>query len=211
MKKLSAIILFCLVSLAGVQGLQAQAYDDDYYTYGKHEVFFQYGAPTFQELSNQIKHQIVTAKDGQKYEPTHFAYTGVFALGYNFYTSPFMSIGGYLGASTAILQMSKEGSTKSVFSSTVLSLTGLVTANWTYFHSGMWELSAQAAAGVCRWMDEQEMEDEHVKDISKDTARWRFAYHLSPLHVRWGGTFGVYADVGWGYKGVANVGLSIRF
>ena len=62
-----------------------------------------------------------------------------------------------------------------------------------------------------RWMDEQEMIVSGSQDVSSDTRKWRFAYHLSPLRVRWGSNFGVFADLGFGYKGVANAGISVRF
>lgn len=209
---LNLLLLSFIACLFATQQAKAQYYGDyDYITYSKHEVFVQYGAPSFQELSTQIRHTSLVARDGNTYEPSRFGYTGVFALGYNYYRSPYVSFGGYLGLSAAMLEMSKKGTSNPVFRSTVLSITGLITGNWVYFRSGLWEMSAQAAVGMTRWIDDQEMMQEMSKDVSADTARWRFAYHLSPFHVRWGGTLGVFADLGWGYKGVVNAGMSVKF
>ncbi len=193
------------------QQLAAQYHPYDYITYDKHEVFLQYGAPTFQELSTQIRKETFVGRDGNTYVPSRFVYTGVAALGYNYYTSPYMSLGGYLGLSAAMMEMAKSSTQKAVFKSSVLSITGLATVYWIYYRAGLWELSAHAAAGLTRWMDEQEMIVSGSQDVSSDTRKWRFAYHLSPLRVRWGSNFGVFADLGFGYKGVANAGISVRF
>ncbi|HNR27449.1 MAG TPA: hypothetical protein PKY83_05005 [Bacteroidales bacterium] len=212
MKKLFFLIAVaaCLLPLSAGK-LAAQYHTYDYITYDKHEVFLQYGAPTFQELSTQIRKVTIVARDGNKYVPDRFVYTGIAALGYNYYTSPYMSLGGYVGISAAMMEMAKTGTQTAVFKSSVLSITGLVTAHWIYYRTGMWELSAHAAAGITRWIDEQEMIVSGSSDISTDTRKWRFAYHLSPLRVRWGGSFGVFADIGLGYKGIANAGVSVRF
>lgn len=213
MKKISFLIAAAVATLTAIsaQNLAAQYHPYDYITYDKHEVFLQYGAPTFQELSTQIRKETFVARDGNTYAPSRFVYTGVAALGYNYYTSPYMCLGGYLGLSAAMMEMAKSGTKNVVFKSSVLSLTGLVTVHWIYYRTGLWELSAHAAAGLTRWMDEQDMIVSGSQDVSSDTRKWRFAYHLSPLHVRWGGTFGLFADIGLGYKGIANAGISVRF
>jgi len=213
MKRLYFFILLTVAaSLTATTQARSQAYNPyDYITYTRHEVFVQYGAPTFMELSTRIRQESFAAKDGNLYLPMGFVYTGVAALGYKYYTTPYMSIGGYLGISAAMMEMAKQNTSNPVFKSSVLSVTGLVTINWLYYRSGLWEISAHAGAGLTRWMDEQEMITQNLPDISQDTARWKFAYHLSPFHVRWGGTLGVFADLGWGYKGIANAGLSVKF
>ncbi|MFA5301451.1 MAG: hypothetical protein WC395_02055 [Bacteroidales bacterium] len=213
MKRLYFFILLTVAaSLTATTQARSQAYNPyDYITYTRHEVFVQYGAPTFMELSTWIRQESFAAKDGNLYLPMGFVYTGVAALGYKYYTTPYMSIGGYLGISAAMMEMAKQNTSNPVFKSSVLSVTGLVTINWLYYRSGLWEISAHAGAGLTRWMDEQEMITQNLPDISQDTARWKFAYHLSPFHVRWGGTLGVFADLGWGYKGIANAGLSVKF
>jgi hypothetical protein len=213
MKRLSILILLmaAAIMLPSAQTLLAQYDRYDYITYTRHEIFLQYGAPTFQELSTQIRRETSVAKDGKIYVPDRFVYTGVAALGYKYYTSPYMSFGGYLGISAAMMKMAGKDTGTVVFKSSVLSLTGLLTAHWVYFRTGLWEISAHAAAGATRWIDDQEMILSSSQDISQDTARWRFAYHLSPLHVRWGSTLGIFADLGLGYKGVFNAGLSVKF
>ena len=213
MKKMLFLITAAVAGLVSMssQRLAAQYHPYDYITYDKHEVFLQYGAPTFQELSTQIRKETFVGRDGNTYVPSRFVYTGVAALGYNYYTSPYMSLGGYLGLSAAMMEMAKSSTQKAVFKSSVLSITGLATVYWIYYRAGLWELSAHAAAGLTRWMDEQEMIVSGSQDVSSDTRKWRFAYHLSPLRVRWGSNFGVFADLGFGYKGVANAGISVRF
>lgn len=212
MKKMFFLIAAVATLMAiSAQQLAAQYHPYDYITYDKHEVFLQYGAPTFQELSTQIRKETFVGRDGNTYVPSRFVYTGVAALGYNYYTSPYMSLGGYLGLSAAMMEMAKSSTQKAVFKSSVLSITGLATVHWIYYRAGLWELSAHAAAGLTRWMDEQEMIVSGSQDVSSDTRKWRFAYHLSPLRVRWGSNFGVFADLGFGYKGVANAGISVRF
>ncbi|HPV87911.1 MAG TPA: hypothetical protein PKU85_01685 [Bacteroidales bacterium] len=213
MKRSFTLPLFTAIAImfTSVQMLPAQQDHYDYITYTRHEIFLQYGAPTFQELSTRIRHETSVAKDGKIYVPERFAYTGVAALGYKYYTSPYMSFGGYLGISAAMMEMAGKDTGKVVFKSRVLSLTGLITAHWIYYRTGLWEISAHAAAGITKWTDDQEMIISSSRDISRDTVKWRFAYHLSPLHIRWGGTFGLFADLGLGYKGIFNMGFSVKF
>ena len=52
---LNLLLLSFIACLFATQQTKAQYYGDyDYITYSKHEVFVQYGAPTFQELSTQM-------------------------------------------------------------------------------------------------------------------------------------------------------------
>ncbi len=105
-------VLLCTVHGIAIMSAQQLASGTvpsyDYITYDKHEVFLQYGAPTFQELSTQIRKETFVGRDGNIYVPSRFAYTGVAALGYNYYTSPYMSLGGYLGISAAMMEMAKR-------------------------------------------------------------------------------------------------------
>jgi hypothetical protein len=126
MKRLSILILLmaAAIMLTSAQTLLAQYDRYDYITYTRHEIFLQYGAPTFQELSTQIRRETSVAKDGKIYVPDRFVYTGVAALGYKYYTSPYMSFGGYLGISAAMMKMAGKDTGTVVFKSSVLSLNG---------------------------------------------------------------------------------------
>lgn len=214
MNPLSKSITTGMLLILSLQVLQAQRYDDyGYYdvSYSKNEIYVLYGAPSFQELSTQIRNLSVQSASGTTYIPSAFSYTGVAAVGYNFYTSPYMFFGLYAGISQASMEMASEKTGNAVYNSTVRSTTGLLSVNWIYFRSGSWELSGQGALGATYWQENQETLNRTSSYKDADTSRWRMAYHLSPFHVRWGGTFGVFADIGWGYRGVANVGLSVRF
>jgi hypothetical protein len=62
---LNLLLLSFIACLFATQQTKAQYYGDyDYITYSKHEVFVQYGAPTFQELSTQIRHTSLVARTG---------------------------------------------------------------------------------------------------------------------------------------------------
>ena len=73
MKRLSFLISLTATAVMLTLLKTLAQYDPyDYITYEKNEVFLQYGAPTFQELSTQIRKETFVARDGNIYVPNRF-------------------------------------------------------------------------------------------------------------------------------------------
>ena len=174
----------------------------DYIAYQKSEIYIQYGAPSIIELTG--KPEKVGSANGSSAQDDNYKYkyTGIAALGYNFYINPYVGIGAYFGIGEA----QRSGS----YSNKIRSYTGLLGASWTYYREGIWEVSSGVWLGLS-------YKDEHIFDIKtvdkpKEKDQMLIAYNLTACRVRVGsGTVGGFAELGFGYKGVASVGLSIKF
>ena len=59
--------------------------------------------------------------------------------------------------------------------------------------------------------------DEELSDVNSSLSetpkindRAEVSYHLTAIKVRYGETIGVFAELGFGFRGLVNVGLSIK-
>lgn len=210
---LGLCILFAVPVSLQAKNSDQRRYDDnyDYIDYKKSEIYLQYGAPSIIELTNKLETKVL---EPLGLELAKTKYTGIGAVGYNFFLTPYISLGAYFGISEADMKLvDKKGN--DVYTNHVRNYTGLVGVNWTYFRSGIWEASCGAWLGVAQLDERQEVyytASSETKVIPKENDRIRFAYHLTATRVRvGGGVLGAYAEVGFGYKGIANVGVSVRF
>ncbi len=182
--------------------------DYDYISYQKNEIFIQYGAPTIIELTSNVN-SINVPEASKEYKATNSKYTGVGAFGYNYYINPYFSVGGYFGISEADMTIIDLHIDKASLKTHVRAYTGMISANWTYFRKGIWEISSGVSAGVC-YKDEKYNAQFDGVSVPVENDRAVFAYNLSACKARIGGTIGGFLEVGFGFKGLVNAGLSIR-
>lgn len=213
--KITLLILFVLVAadysaFAQEQSQQKTDIDSlkfrkyDYIAYQKSEIYIQYGAPSIMELTGKPEKIVSAGSNGSESKGDNFKYryTGIAALGYNFYINPYVGIGAYFGVGEA----QRSGS----YSNRIRSYTGLLGASWTYYREGIWEVSSGVWLGLS-------YKDEHIFDVKiadkpKEKDQMLIAYNLTACRVRVGsGTIGGFAELGFGYKGVASIGLSVKF
>lgn len=203
---LALCILFAMAdaALARTRGVQ-QMEEEIYIAYLKNEFYVQYGTPSIVEVTDKLG-------DRSNFKTGGTSYTGVGAVGYNRYINPYFCIGGYVGMSESELDAKDTATGHTVFTSKVKSVTGMINFGWTYFRSGIWEISCGASAGIAR-------KDEHITKIGRQSQsvpqegdETVFAYNLTVAKVRiGGGIIGGFAEFGFGYRGIANAGLSIKF
>lgn len=211
---LGLCILFAIPASLQAKNTEQRRYNDnyDYIDYKKSEIYIQYGAPSVIELTNKLETKTL---EPLGLELAKTKYTGIGAVGYNFYLSPYISLGAYFGISEADMRLTdKKG--HDVYTNHVRNYTGLLGISWTYFRSGIWEASCGAWLGVAQLDERQEIlytatSHDEIK-IPRENDRYRFAYNLTATRIRvGGGVFGAFAEIGFGYKGLANVGLSVKF
>ena len=83
---------------------------------------------------------------------------------------------------------------------------------WTYFRSGIWDISCGVSAGLIYKDEAITSLDNNNKYIPTERDQLKFAYNITVAKIRVGsGVIGGFAELGFGYKGIANAGLSIKF
>ena len=184
--------------------------------YPKSEIYIQYGAPSIVEITSKLTNDDFDRNYASKYKGSNYKYTGVGAIGYNYYIGPYFSFGAYLGISKAQMSVREIKTDRIVYHNHVTSYTGMLAAHWTFYREGIWELSAGLSMGVCRKDEDQS----HLSATSEGGApqmlphekdQWTFAYNLTACKARIGGTIGGFLELGFGYKGLVNAGLSVKF
>ena len=212
MKRLliSALCLLFVFPAFSQTGLQE---GEIYIAYLKNEIYLQYGAPSIVELTNKLGNDTyVSPQYTKKFKGAGASYTGIGAVGYNRYLNPYFCIGGYLGVSEADVKAKDTETEKIVYTNNVRSITGMVNFGWTYFRSGIWDISCGVSAGIAHKDESISKIDKNNQSVPQEEDRLAFAYNFTVAKVRvGGGIVGGFAELGFGYKGIANAGLSIRF
>ncbi|MEG0891164.1 MAG: hypothetical protein RSF01_04710 [Bacteroidales bacterium] len=187
--------------------------DYSYIDYKKSEIYIQYGAPSILELTNDLDNNTFKDKNGvvHKFKEYGQKYTGVGAIGYNYYINPYLCLGAYFGISEADIKIKEEASNKDVYTNHTRSYTGMLEFRWIYFRQGIWEASCGCSLGVAGKDEEQTELDTKNNIIPAENDRVAFAYNLTATRVRIGGTVGGFIELGFGYKGLVNAGLSVKF
>lgn len=217
MKKVILITLCLLLSvpalLTAKNKKKHKNNDYSYIDYKKSEIYIQYGAPTILELTNKFDYNTYTAAGvTHKYKEYGNKYTGVGAVGYNFYINPYISLGAYFGISEADMKIKDESTNKDVYTNHMRSYTGMFGINWTYFRQGIWEASCGCSLGLVGKDERQTIIDPaNKKNIPQEKDSFNLAYNLTATKIRVGGTLGGFLEVGFGYKGLVNAGLSVKF
>lgn len=84
----------------------------------------------------------------------------------------------------------------------------LLSSNYSWVIKKSMQLYSGLSAGI-NIHDRNEVIDEFI--YYADLTKIHFAYQATPIGFRLGRTFGVYAEVGYGYKGILCGGFSYRF
>lgn len=183
----------------------------DYEYYPKHEFVLQYGVPSVVELTSVLKSQRFEnniAGKGKKLRTT-----GTAGFGYNFSANPNVSIGLFGGMSSVGADMIRTDDSEKkgevLYSTDITSYLGMLSSHWLFFREGALEISSGVYVGVV--YNSQKISNIKYKNIApEDESKLNFAYHLTALKVRYGETFAVFGEVGFGHRGIFSVGLSIK-
>lgn len=205
---LTTFILASIISSGTIFAQKNRTRDAEYFP--THEFYVQYGTPTILELTSTLAPH--TSKNTNEILPKNIIFSGVGAIGYNFSLSKRISIGMDAGISLASADIYSSVNDKETpqYSSHIVSYTGQLSMHWTYFEKGAIQVSSGVYAGV-NYRDDTvkaltqrpQIEAPSIRPIS-------FAYHLTALKVRYGDMIGGFAELGFGYRGLVNIGLSIK-
>lgn len=195
-------ILAALLCSTSVYGQKNRVRDADYFP--RHEIYVQYGTPTVLELVTTLK-----APETFEQDTRHHVFTGVAGLGYGFSLNEMISVGIYAGASYSRADICDvtNGKEDVLYTKGVMSYVGQLSAAWTFYNEGSIQLSSGVYLGVAYW-DEDYSNGSIAYPHASD--QFKVAYHLTACKFRYGDTFGVFAELGFGFRGLVNAGLSIQ-
>lgn len=183
---------------------------EDYLTYRKHDIYIQYGTPSIAELAPAMSDRTIE-NNGMDFDHKNHWYSGIAAAGYNYYFRHNITFGGYFSAQASGMSMYDERG-RFVYDNNVTTFTVLANAHWIFFRRGATELSMGLHIGVS-YMDESvsDFDPSVIRDFKPENSQSiRAAYHLTALKARFGGNVGGFVELGFGYRGILNAGLSVK-
>ena len=192
---LSAILLF---SFAIVKAQKIE----------KNEIKIAYSDATFIMIGNVLADAfsdvIVSGISGVKYEDAKSKAIGMFEVGYRYKINERWKVGGDL--SYLKLQNTFHASTSN--SNSVTRNTNYVMAlgagEFSYIRKPLLNFYCSAAVGLLGGSTKQTGGSYHSNEVG-------FAYQINPAGLRVGKKFGAFLELGFGYKGIATMGLNYRF
>lgn len=203
----AALLTISTVSYAQMNRVR----DVDYFP--RSEVYLQYGAPSVIELTTLLSpsfHDELTNGDTRNHK-----FSGIAGIGYNFFVHPRVSIGidfGY-GYSSADIYLTEDsefgpaGDPQFACRATIMNYSGHISGSFIYWQHGAMECSGALYLGAS-WQDES-MVDVARSGIEPND-RLHFSYHITAIKFRYGDMLGGFAELGFGYRGLVNLGLSIK-
>ena len=185
--------------------------DVDYFP--RSEIYLQYGTPSLMELTTILSpnfHDEVTNGETRNQK-----FSGIAAIGYNFFVHPRVSIGldfGYgYGSSDMYIsdvdEFGPAGEPQYICKAVVMNYSCHLSGAFTYWQQGPMECSGALYLGV-NYMDESVRDA--VSDELEPNDHLNFSFHITAVKFRYGDMIGGFAELGFGYRGLVNVGLSIK-
>ena len=185
--------------------------DVDYFP--RSEIYLQYGTPSLMELTTILSpnfHDEVTNGETRNHK-----FSGIAAIGYNFFVHPRVSIGldfGYgYGSSDMYIsdvdEFGPAGDLQYMCKAVVMNYSCHLSGAFTYWQQGPMECSGALYLGV-NYMDESIRNA--VSDELEPNDHLNFSFHITAVKFRYGDMIGGFAELGFGYRGLLNVGLSIK-
>lgn len=185
--------------------------DVDYFP--RSEIYLQYGTPSLMELTTILSpnfHDEVTNGETRNHK-----FSGIAAIGYNFFVHPRVSIGldfGYgYGSSDMYIsdvdEFGPAGEPEFICRAVVMNYSCHLSGAFTYWQQGPMECSGALYLGV-NYMDESVRDA--VSDELEPNDHLNFSFHITAVKFRYGDMVGGFAELGFGYRGLLNVGLSIK-
>lgn len=185
--------------------------DVDYFP--RSEIYLQYGTPSLMELTTILSpnfHNEVTNGETRNHK-----FSGIAAIGYNFFVHPRVSIGldfGYgYGSSDMYIsdvdEFGPAGDPQYMCKAVVMNYSCHLSGAFTYWQQGPMECSGALYLGV-NYMDESVRDA--VSDELEPNDHLNFSFHITAVKFRYGDMVGGFAELGFGYRGLLNVGLSIK-
>lgn len=167
----------------------------------KHELTLGYGIGTTSEFVDAFSDVLVTGISGGHFKSDNGSYTGSFHIGYKYGLTDRLWLGGTFlyesGKSDALVDDQRQGKFNDYF------YTLAAEARYNYLSKEKFALYGLLGAGATLY--HQKYAPDHG---GKETdSQVHFNFQLTPLGIRYGGKWGVFAEAGFGYKGVISLGV----
>lgn len=177
---------------------------------GKHEINVSYGdgAPTtlVDGFSNAFTNALVSGISGLKTNNTTESF-GSIGLGYRNQITERIRVGGDIAFQQVQSKITDEKN-KLLSKRTDRYLMVLPTISFSYIKTDWLDFYGSAAAGVLLNNSEQQSEDGKAPHKSNNVD---FAFQVNPAGIRVGKKIGVFAEVGFGHRGIVVAGINYKF
>ena len=185
MKKIIFIVLVSLISFAGYGQENMQK---------KSAIRVGYGLIPVQEIGTMLGEGIFMGLLGREVE--HSSGTGTFTAGYsrNLNKRMFIGIDGFYGKNTVSYKDDLGDSKWNVFG-------GLLNMQYSYLNKTKLKLYGKGGLGYAKFNNRQKEDRASFGALS---------YQFTPIAIRYGNKIGIYGEFGFGYLGIANVGISFK-
>lgn len=223
MKKVYSIIFAALAIILSTSPAFARKFKHekelDALYFPRNEIYIQYGTPTILELVTMLK----TPTNFEGFETTGHIFTGTPGVGYNFFLEDNFSIGIFGGYSFAQCDVRKDNNGEEgplIYTEGVNNYVGQLSANWTYYQDDELTLQTGLYLGVSYMnrnvtrnnalISSSMLTPEQFNQLPSSSEQLKLAYHFTACKIRYGNTFGVFGELGFGFRGLVNVGFSIK-
>jgi hypothetical protein len=190
-------ILLCVVTaFLFVSAVNAQS--------KKSEIDLGIGVWSTNQMVGTMSDMIISGLTNVKMEDG--SYIGVLHLGYKYSLSDRFALGPVFaydrGTSDAMVNNAKAGKFTSNYYTLALE------ADYKYINRDKFKFYSLLGFGGSM-LDQKYKEDGTNKEEGQNQTFFNF--QVTPVGLKFGGSFGIFTELGFGYKGIVNVGLFCRF
>lgn len=155
-------------------------------------------------LANAFGESISSGITGVQYKDAKTKAVGMFEAGYRYHLNERFKI----GADISFLQTEDTFDTKSTNSTDIVRKSTynlvLITGEFNYVKTSLLTFYASGGAGIIS-MSTKEVGGTYKDNLSD------FAFQINPVGLRVGKSFGGFAELGFGYKGIISAGVNYKF
>ena len=174
--RISVMILLAMMTVVDSMAQISRVRDSEYFP--RSEIYLQYGTPSVVELATKLNSRF--SSEGYRGDSRNQKFSGIAAVGYNFFVHPRVSVGldfgyGYGSADMYITDSESMPLEAPIFvcRSTVNSYSAHVSASYTYWQQGPMECSGSLYLGVT-YQDESIVRGNEDYFIPEANDRLRF-------------------------------------
>ncbi len=195
------VFFCCLLEILTVTLMFAQESGSDF---KRNELRGGAGLWSSNELINNYSDLFSTALSGSTYSVSNDKSLGNFSLAYRYGLNKRLSVGATLSYSLLKSDVNFEGSKTGT--STNNYLTAAPEVEYKYLYTKNFKMYGFVGAGLT--VNRQEVKENGKTSIDNSPF---FNFQISPLCIQVGNNFGLYIESGFGYKGIINAGLFVKF
>lgn len=171
----------------------------------KHEINLTYSDGIPMSLAEGFSDALSSTMLGQKTNSKTKS-SGNFGLGYRNQITERIRVGGDIAFQEVQIEKNDKNN-KSIRKGTSRYLMVMPTISFSYIKTDWLDFYGSAAAGII--MDKYTQTEPNKGSVKSNNTD--FAFQVNPAGIRVGKKIGVFAEVGFGYRGIINAGLNYKF